>query len=74
MGGEAVGRSWIEVGDAVVPKNEPDHDVLTVFDFRYINHVRHARCNWVIGPKDLMRTRDLPVEDLARVRRACDVD
>lgn len=53
------------IGDAVLPRDEPDHDVMTVYDF--MNGGFTARCNWVVGTK--MFKRDIPVRQLVRVER-----
>lgn len=63
------------VGDAVIPRYEPDHEVMTVWDFATLaGGIRVARCNWVVGPKDEMKYRDVPVLQLTRVRRKTDVE
>ena len=37
------------IGDAVVPKLEPDHDVMTVYDLECMRQI--ALCNWVVGTR-----------------------
>lgn len=58
----------LEIGDAVLPRNQTDHDVMTVYDF--IQGFSIARCNWVVGTR--MFRLDVPVKELMRVQRACD--
>lgn len=72
--GEAA-DAWLgfAIGDAVVPRYEHDHDVMTIFDLVTIpGGLRCAWCNWVVGPKDTMHKRLLPVASLERVARKTD--
>lgn len=39
----------LAIGDAVIPETEPDHDVMTVYDFECGYSI--ALCNWVIGSR-----------------------
>lgn len=55
----------LSVGDAVVPKNDPGSDVMTVYDL--IDGYTVALCNWVIGTS-MFKAR-IPVRDLIKVAR-----
>lgn len=57
--------SELFIGDAVVPADDPAHDVMTVYDFEHGYQV--ALCNWVVGT--CMFKAKYPVEELARLRR-----
>lgn len=56
----------IAIGDAVVSKDAPDGDVMTVYDLTAGYSV--ARCNWVVGTR--MFRMDFPVSKLRQVERS----
>jgi hypothetical protein len=55
----------ISIGDAVIPRDEPDHDVMTVYDLK--NNYNEADCNWVIGTT--MFKRRIAIRELIRLER-----
>jgi hypothetical protein len=53
------------IGDAAIPRSEPDHDVMTIYDFE--RGATIALCNWVVGTR--MFKDSFPVRDLAPIAR-----
>lgn len=56
----------IEIGDAVLPRNKPDADVMTVYDLQ--RQYTEALCNWVVGTR--MYRAAYHVNELIPVARA----
>jgi hypothetical protein len=57
------------IGDAVVPKWEPEHDVMTIYDFTPGGY-DIAHCNWLVGIR--MFKEVWPVSKLIKVERRQD--
>lgn len=55
----------LEIGDAVLPRDEPDHDVMTIYDFK--NGFSVALCNWLVGTR--MYREEFLARDLTPVAR-----
>lgn len=58
-------RQHLIIGDAVVPEYQPDHDVMTVYDFEAGSTV--ALLNWCVGHR-MFKTK-APVDKLIRLER-----
>lgn len=55
----------LHIGDAVIPRSDPEHDVMTIYDFELGFSI--ALCNWVVGTR--MFKAKYPCKELLQVKR-----